>query len=74
VQGIKASKDWQKVAEHKVWLALETLSHGEQSAVTALQQLSTEVQQSGRISNDSAAQYWNELERLHDLVEQHQKS
>jgi hypothetical protein len=36
VQGIKSSKDWEKVAEHKVGLALQTLSHGQQSAVTAL--------------------------------------
>jgi hypothetical protein len=62
------------VAEHKVGLALETLSHGQQSAVTAQQQLYTEVQQSGKLSNDQVAQYWNDLERHHDQVEQHQKS
>jgi hypothetical protein len=55
VQGIKSFKDWEKVAEHKVGLALETLSHGQQSVVTALQQLCTEVQQSGKLSNDRAA-------------------
>jgi hypothetical protein len=37
VQGIKFSKDWEKVMEHKVQLALDTLSHGQQSAVTTLQ-------------------------------------
>jgi hypothetical protein len=52
VQGIKSSKDWEKVAEHKVGLALVTLSHRQQSAVTALQQLCTEVQQSSKLSND----------------------
>jgi hypothetical protein len=52
VQGIKFSKDWEKVVEHKMGLALETLSHGQQSAVTTLQQLYTEVQQSGKLSND----------------------
>jgi hypothetical protein len=30
VQAIKSPKDWEKVAEHKVGLALETLSHGQQ--------------------------------------------
>jgi hypothetical protein len=74
VQGIKSSKDWEKVAEHKVGLVLETLSHGQQSAVTALQHLYTEVQQSRKLSNDQATQYWNDLEKLHNQVEQHQKS
>jgi hypothetical protein len=57
VQGIKSLKDWEKVAEHKVGLALETLSHGQQSAVTTLQHLYTEVQISSKISNHRAAQY-----------------
>jgi hypothetical protein len=48
VKGIKFSKDWEKVAEHKLGLALETLSHGQQLAVSAVQQLYTEVQQSGK--------------------------
>jgi polyhydroxyalkanoate synthesis regulator phasin len=74
VKGIKSSKDWEKVAEHKVGLALENLSHGQQSAVTALQYLYTEVQISGRISNERAAQYWNDLEKLHEQVQQHQKT
>jgi alcohol dehydrogenase class IV len=74
VQGIKSSKDWEKVAEHKVGLALETLSHKQQSAVTALQHLYTEVQISRKISNDQAAQYWNDLEKLHEQVQQHQRS
>jgi hypothetical protein len=52
VQGIKSSKDWEKVVEHKVGLALETLSQGQQSAVTALRHLYTEVQISGKLSND----------------------
>jgi hypothetical protein len=42
--------------EHKAGLALETLSHRQQSVVTALQQLYTEVQQSGKLSKDQAAQ------------------
>jgi hypothetical protein len=71
---MKSSKDWGKVAEHKVELASETLSHGQQSVVTALQQLFAEVQQSGKLSNDHVAQYWNDLEKLHDQVEQHQRS
>jgi hypothetical protein len=66
VRGIKSSKECQAVAENKVGLALETLSHGQQSAVTALQHLYTEVQISGEISNDRAAQYWNDLEKLHE--------
>jgi hypothetical protein len=57
MQGIKSSKDWKKVAEHKVGLALEILSHGQQSAVTTLQHLYMEVQISGKISNHRAAQY-----------------
>jgi hypothetical protein len=74
VRGIKSSKEWEAVAEHKVGLALETLSHGQRSAVTAIQYLYTEVQISGEISNDRAAQYWNDLETLHEQVQQHQKS
>jgi hypothetical protein len=74
VQGIKASKDWETVVEFRVGLALETLSHGQESAVTALQQLYTAVQHSGKLSNDHAAQYWNDLEKLHDQVRQHHKS
>jgi hypothetical protein len=74
VQGIKSSKEWEEVAEYKVGLALEILSHGQQSAVTALQHLYTEVQISSKISNDRAAQYWNDLEKLHEQVEQHQRS
>jgi serine protease inhibitor len=35
--------------------------------------LYTEVQQSGKLSNDWVAQYWNHLEKLHDQVEQHQR-
>jgi hypothetical protein len=52
LQGIKSLKDWEKVAEHQVGLALENLTHGQQSAVTTLQHLYTEVQISGKISND----------------------
>jgi hypothetical protein len=59
-----------KVGEHKVGLALATLSHGQQSAVTALHHLYTEVQISGKISNNRLAQYWNNLEELHDQVHQ----
>jgi hypothetical protein len=33
-----------------------------------------EVQISGKISNDRAAQYWNDLKKLHEQVEQHRKS
>jgi hypothetical protein len=36
VQGIKSSKDWEKVTEHTVGLVLETLSHEQQLAVTTL--------------------------------------
>jgi hypothetical protein len=57
VQGIKSLRDWEKVVEHKVEPALETLFHGQQLAVTALQQLYTEVQQSSKLSNNRAAQY-----------------
>jgi hypothetical protein len=73
LQGIKSSKDWEKIAEHKVRLALETLSYGQQLAVTMLQHLYMEIQVSGEISNDQAAQYWNNLKILHEQVEQHQK-
>jgi hypothetical protein len=52
VKGIKSSEDWEKVVENEVGLALETLSHGQQSTVTALQQLYIEVQQSSKLSND----------------------
>jgi hypothetical protein len=73
VQGIKSSKDWKKVVENKLELALETTSHEQQSTVTALQQLYTDVHQSGKLSNNRAAQYWNDLEKLHDLVEAYHK-
>jgi hypothetical protein len=43
VHGIESSKDREKVAEYKVGSALENLSYGQQSAVTALQQLYKEV-------------------------------
>jgi hypothetical protein len=36
--------------------------------------LYTEVQISGKLSNNGAAQYWSDLERLHEQVEQHQRS
>jgi hypothetical protein len=55
VQGIKSTKDWERVVEHNVGLALKTLSRGEQSAVNALQQFYAEVQQSGKLSNDSCS-------------------
>jgi hypothetical protein len=73
VMGIKSSKDWEKVADHKVELALETLSHGQQSAITTLQQFYREVQQSGQLFNDQAAQYRSNLEKLHDQLKLHQK-
>jgi sensor c-di-GMP phosphodiesterase-like protein len=57
-----------------VGLALETLSYGQPLTVTALQQLYMEVQQSKRLFNDRVAQYWNNLEKHYDNVEQHQKS
>jgi hypothetical protein len=57
-----------------VGLALENLSHGQQSAVTALQHLYTEIQISGKISNNRVAQYWNDLENLHEQVKQCQSS
>jgi hypothetical protein len=43
VNGIKSLKNWEKAVEHKVGLALGTLSHGQQLAVSVLQQLYTEV-------------------------------
>jgi hypothetical protein len=73
VQDIKSLKDWEKVAEHKVGLVLESLFQGQQSALTALQQLYLEVQQSSKLSNDRASQYSNDLERLHNQVEKHPK-
>jgi hypothetical protein len=72
VKGIKSLKDWEKVAEHKVGLALETLSDKQQSAVTALQQLYTEVQERGKLFNDRAVQYWNNSEKLHHQVKDYQ--
>jgi hypothetical protein len=72
VQGIKSLKDWEKVGEHKLGIALKTLSHGQQSVVTSLQHLYTEVQISSEIFNDRAAVYWNDLEKLPEQVEQHQ--
>jgi hypothetical protein len=56
------------VVKHKVELVLETLSHRQQLAVTALPQLYWEVQQSGQLSNNRVAQYWNNPEKLHDQV------
>jgi predicted secreted Zn-dependent protease len=53
---------------------LETLSHGQQSAVTALQYWYTEVQMRSKISNNRVAQYWNGLERFYEQVEQHEQS
>jgi hypothetical protein len=73
VQGTISFKDWEKVAQHQVGLALETLSHGQQLAVTTLQQLYSEVKQSSKLFNDRGPQYCNDLEKLHDQVEQHQK-
>jgi hypothetical protein len=73
VKGIRSSKAWEQVAEHRVGVALEALSHGQQSAVTALQHLYTQVQISSGISNDQAAPYWNDLEKLHKQVPQHQR-
>jgi predicted ATP-grasp superfamily ATP-dependent carboligase len=35
--------------------------------------LYTEVQISGKISYNRAAQYWNDLEKLHEQVEEHQR-
>jgi hypothetical protein len=70
VEWIKSSKDWEKVVEQKVGLALETLSHGQKSAVNAPQHLYTEVQVRGKPSNDRVAQYWNDLEKLDNHVTQ----
>jgi hypothetical protein len=72
VKGIRSLKEWEEVAEHKVGLALESLSHGQQWAVTTIQHFYTEVQISGKLSNDRAAQYWNDFEKLHKQVAQHQ--
>jgi hypothetical protein len=74
VQAIKTSKEWKKVSEHKVGLALEILSQGQQSAVTILQQLYGEIHQSRWPSNDRAAHYWNNLEKLHKQAKNHYKS
>jgi hypothetical protein len=52
VCGITFSKEWEKVIKHKVGMVLETLSHGQQSAVTALQQLYSEIQQNCKLSYD----------------------
>jgi hypothetical protein len=71
VKGIKSLKDWEKVAEHKLGLALENLSQGQQLVVTTLQQLYNEVQNSSKLSNHRAVQYWNDLEKYHGQVEEH---
>jgi hypothetical protein len=36
--------------------------------------LYTKVQQSSKLCNDWAVLYWNDLERLHDQVEEHQRT
>jgi hypothetical protein len=43
VQGIKSSKDWEKVAEYKVSLAVETLFQGQQLAINSLHRLYGEM-------------------------------
>jgi hypothetical protein len=57
--------------EHIVGLALETLSHGQELAVSVLYQFYTKVQQSSKPSNNRAAQYCTNLEKLQDYVEEH---
>jgi hypothetical protein len=51
-QGMKSLKDFEIVVEHKVGLALETLSHRAQLAVTSLPQLYIELQQRGTEFNE----------------------
>jgi hypothetical protein len=52
MQAMKSLKDWEKVVEHKLEMALETFSQGQHSAISALHQLYREIQESGQLFNN----------------------
>src|SRR3977135_4290377 len=57
-------KDWQSQAEEHVGVTLRTLSRDQQQLYQALLQLTTDAQAAGTIAEETAEQYWEELQSL----------
>jgi len=57
-------QDWQAQATEHVGLNLRTLSHDQQQLYQALLQLNAEAQEAGTIAEETAEQYWEELQTL----------
>jgi hypothetical protein len=57
-------KDWQTQAEEHVGVNLRTLSRDQQQLYQALLQLNTDAQEAGTIAEETAEQYWEELQSL----------
>src|SRR6266849_5965444 len=57
-------QDWQTQAEEHVGVNLRTLSRDQQQLYQALLQLNTDTQAAGTIAEETAEQYWEELQSL----------
>jgi outer membrane murein-binding lipoprotein Lpp len=55
-------KDWQTQAKEHVGVNLQTLNRDQQQLYQALLQLNTDAQAAGTIAEETAAQYWEELQ------------
>src|SRR6266852_1516238 len=58
-------QDWQTQAEEHVGVNLRSLSRDQQQLYQALLQLNTDAQTAGTIAEETAEQYWEELQSLH---------
>jgi hypothetical protein len=65
--------DWQIQAEEHVEVNLQTLNRDQQQLYQALLQLNTDAQAAGTIAEETAAQYWEELQSLRQLMKGQQE-
>src|SRR6266436_1654563 len=66
-------QDWQAQATEHVGLNLRTLSHDQQQLYQPLLQLNAEAQEAGTIAEETAEQYWEELQSLRQHMKNHQE-
>src|SRR3978361_359831 len=66
-------RDWQNQAEEHVGINLRTLSHDQQQLYQALLNLNKEAQTMGSIAEETAEQYWEELQGLRQHMRNQQE-
>jgi len=63
-EGFRENRNYIDASRNEAGLAIEALSIDQQQQLQAMRELATEVQRTGVLSNNRAAQHWADLEGL----------